>query len=167
MKSIKTIPKKSPKELRLICHPTWIHLQYNWLSVFSLSNKHFFFFFPGSGILNPFCWCFSVRFFFPNIRVCLLFLSLKLYVFIFTGKWFVFYLLVEKHIQKKNENLTILPVGFGDIKSQSVENKILSLTTSWSVNVKKRTKGENGVSLAVFTKFIIVHILRLQLDFLL
>jgi len=113
-----------------------------------------------------FVGAFLSDFFFPNIRVCLLFLSLKLYVFIFTGKWFVFYLLVEKHIQKKNENLTILPVGFGDTKSQSVENKNLSLTTSWSANVKKRTKGENGVSLAVFTKFIIVHILRLQLDIL-
>lgn len=49
-------------------------------------------------------------------------------------------LLVEKHIQKKNENLTILPVGFGDTNSQSVETKILPLTTSWSVNLKKEKK---------------------------
>lgn len=32
----------------------------------------------------------------------------------------------ETH-SEKNENLTILPVGFGDTKSQSVEHKILSL----------------------------------------
>lgn len=132
--------QKSPKDLRLICRPTLDPPSIQ-LVICIFTKWKTFFFFPGSGILNPFCWCFSVRFFFfSNIRVCLLFLSLKLYVFIFTGKWVVFYLLVEKHIQKKNENFTIFTCWIWT-KSQSVENKILSLTMSWSVNFKKKSKG--------------------------
>lgn len=57
---------------------------------------------------------------------------------------FIFWL---RNIQKKNEKLTILPVGFGDTKCLKDD----TLTTSWSGNLLGKKVGVAVVTIFITT----------------